>query len=271
MTCIYIFIFFLSGLLSGKLLNLLADAATAEEGRWGGTVLSSGCKTKRTVVALLPLAGFFRNSTACSHCCKPIPLRVPLVELLTGVAFAFLFGMYGWSLELPVLIIFSSLFITLFITDIEHTLLPNVITYPGMGIAVLIALLITLLNIQPQWAYRFSENGFLSILNIYIVNAVAGGLCGFLFFLVVALIFRGGMGFGDVKLAALMGLAMGLPTLLVAVFLGIVGGGLVAAILLIAKLKKRKEAIPFGPFLCLASIVALMWGKAILAWYLNLA
>ncbi len=169
------------------------------------------------------------------------------------------------------MIIFCSIFITLFITDIEHTLLPNVITYPGMGIAVAVALIITLLNVQPQWAFRFPETGFLSILNNYLVNSLAGGLTGFLFFLVIALIFRGGMGFGDVKLAALMGLAIGLPTLLVAIFLGIVGGGLVAAVLLIARLKKRKEAIPFGPFLCLASIAALLWGKTMLVWYLNLA
>jgi leader peptidase (prepilin peptidase)/N-methyltransferase len=75
------------------------------------------------------------------------------------------------------------------------------------------------------------------------------------------------MGWGDVKLAALIGLVTGFPLIFLAMFLGIVGGGLTAAILLLAKLKSRKDAIPFGPFLSLAAMITLFWGSNILNWF----
>jgi leader peptidase (prepilin peptidase)/N-methyltransferase len=78
------------------------------------------------------------------------------------------------------------------------------------------------------------------------------------------------MGFGDVELAALMGLAVGFAEIFVAVLGGIILGGLVAVFLLVTGLKKRKEAIPFGPFLSLAAIVTLLWGTQILKWYMGL-
>lgn len=78
------------------------------------------------------------------------------------------------------------------------------------------------------------------------------------------------MGWGDVKLAALIGLATGFPLVLVALVIGAITGGLVAVALLIAKKRGRKETIPFGPFLSLATLVTLLWGSSILDWYLGL-
>jgi leader peptidase (prepilin peptidase)/N-methyltransferase len=78
------------------------------------------------------------------------------------------------------------------------------------------------------------------------------------------------MGLGDVKLAALIGLATGFGEVLVAILGGIILGGIVAVILLAFRIKKRKEAIPFGPFLSLATIVTLLWGTNILNWYIAL-
>ena len=77
------------------------------------------------------------------------------------------------------------------------------------------------------------------------------------------------MGWGDVKMAALIGLVTGFPLVFVALFMGIVLGGLVAVILLILGIKKRKEPIPFGPFLALSAVITLLWGSQILNWYLG--
>ncbi len=87
--------------------------------------------------------------------------------------------------------------------------------------------------------------------------------------LILALIFRGGMGWGVVKMAALIREATVFPQVFVALFLGIVLGGLVAGLLLVLKIKKRKEPIPFGPFLSLAAIITLLRGSNILDWYLS--
>jgi leader peptidase (prepilin peptidase)/N-methyltransferase len=78
------------------------------------------------------------------------------------------------------------------------------------------------------------------------------------------------MGFGDVKMAALIGLATGFAEVIVAILGAIILGGLTAMALLILRLKKRKEGIPFGPFLSLAAIVTLLWGTQILNWYLGM-
>ena len=78
------------------------------------------------------------------------------------------------------------------------------------------------------------------------------------------------MGWGDVKLVGLIGLATGFPLIFVALIIGAVLGGVVAAILLVSKKKGRKEAIPFGPFLSMAALITLIWGKGIVGWYLGL-
>jgi leader peptidase (prepilin peptidase)/N-methyltransferase len=78
------------------------------------------------------------------------------------------------------------------------------------------------------------------------------------------------MGFGDVKMAALIGLTTGFGEVLVAVLGGVILGGLVAIILLAFRIRKRKEVIPFGPFLSLATIITLIWGTSILNWYLGI-
>ena len=102
-----------------------------------------------------------------------------------------------------------------------------------------------------------------------IVQAAIGGGIGLGLFLLIVLISRGGMGWGDVKMAALVGLITGFPLLFVALFLTIISSGLVAGILLLLKIKKRKEGIPFAPFLSLATIVTLLFGGNILHWYLG--
>ena len=78
------------------------------------------------------------------------------------------------------------------------------------------------------------------------------------------------MGWGDVKLAALIGFAAGFPLVFVALLIGAILGGMTALILVISKKRGRKETIPFGPFLCIAAMVALLWGSSIINWYLGL-
>ena len=103
-----------------------------------------------------------------------------------------------------------------------------------------------------------------------IINGVIGGATGLAFLLIPALISRGGLGWGDVKMAALIGLVTGFPLVIVSLLMGVIIGGLVGGILLLLKKKKRKEPIPFGPFLAVATIVTLLWGSNIFNWYLGL-
>jgi len=178
------------------------------------------------------------------------------VELATAVIFALLYWHYGLSAELGVLIFYSCLFIVIFVIDLEHSLILNKVVYPGMIVALL-------LSLYP-WPW-FSES-----LGMRVAYAALGGAIGFVIFLLIALVSRGGMGWGDVKLAALIGLATGFPMVFVAIIMAAILGGIVAVALMIAKKRGRREMIPFGPFLAVAAMVTLLWGSKILDWYLGL-
>jgi leader peptidase (prepilin peptidase)/N-methyltransferase len=171
--------------------------------------------------------------------------------------FLFLYWWCGLGAELAVMAFYACLFMVIFVIDLEHGLILNKVVYPGMAVALLLALFLP----QP-WRIRWMIPG--------VANAAVAGGIGFVLFLLIAIISRGGMGWGDVKLAALIGLATGFPLIFIALIIGAILGGVVAVVLMIAKRKKRKETIPFGPFLSLAAMVALLWGSSILNWYLGL-
>ncbi len=178
------------------------------------------------------------------------------MELATGLIFAFLYWHYGLSVGLGVMAFYACLFIIIFVIDLEHGLILNKVVYPGMVVALLLALL-------PQpWLTQWIVTG--------IANAALGGGIGFGIFLLIAIASRGGMGWGDVKLAALIGLATGFPLVILAIIMGAILGGIAAVALVIAKRRKRRQTIPFGPFLAVAAMVTLLWGSNILNWYLGL-
>ena len=137
-------------------------------------------------------------------------------------------------------------------------------------LAAAVALLVTLLQYHLSWAVFFAGQDFMALFNNYFLCALAGSIAGALLLFLVVVISRGGMGMGDVKLAGLLGLMVGFPLIFVALFVSIWAGGLVAVALLISGRKKRKEMLPFGPFLCIGGLAALLWGRQILAWYIGL-
>ena len=178
------------------------------------------------------------------------------MELATAVIFALLYWHYGLSAQLGVMAFYACLFTIIFVIDLEHGLILNKVVYPSMVVALL-------LSLYP-WPW-FSEST-----GMRVAYAALGGAIGFVIFLLIALVSRGGMGWGDVKLAALIGLATGFPLVFLAIIMGAILGGIAAVALLITKKRGRREAIPFGPFLALAAMVTLLWGSNILGWYLGL-
>ena len=184
------------------------------------------------------------------------------MELATGLIFAFL---YWWCVvfnpelgivAFAVMAFYASLFIIIFVIDLEHGLILNKVVYPGMVVALLLALY--------PWPWLTES------MVMRVAYAALGGGIGFAIFLLIAIVSRGGMGWGDVKLAALIGLATGFPLVFLAIIMGAILGGIVAVALMIVKKRKLKETIPFGPFLALAAMVTLLWGSNILSWYLGL-
>jgi len=103
-----------------------------------------------------------------------------------------------------------------------------------------------------------------------VVSSLGGGAIGLAAMALPFIIYRRGIGMGDIKLGAMVGLMNGFPLVFIALLLSVITGGLVGAILLISGIKKRRDPIPFAPFLAVSAMVTLLWGQAIYQWYLLL-
>ena len=258
MEALYIVVAAALGMLVGSFLNVCIDRPPRNESIVNPPSHCEACQHRLGVKDLIPLFSFLLLKGRCRYCQASIPPRLFWVELSTAIIFAFLYWSYGLSVELGVIAFYACLFTVIFVIDLEHRLILNKVLYPGMVVALLIAIFLP----QPPWIPQLWVHG--------LANFALGGAIGFVVFLLLALISRGGMGFGDVKLAALIGLATGFPLVLLALLIAAILGGLPAIVLLATGKRGRKEAIPFGPFLAVAAMVTLLWGNNIINWYLGL-
>lgn len=195
----------------------------------------------------LPLVSWLVLRGRCRACGVRIPARYPAVELVTALLVAGCVWRFGLTGSAAVAMFFCLALVTVSATDIEHRIIPNRIVLPAAGIVLAAN---TALHLSPQWALA------------------ALGASGFLF--AAALAYPKGMGMGDVKLALLMGAALG-TTVPVALMIGMVAA-LVPAVYLLARhgAAARKMRVPFGPFLALGSVVALFAGHPLLHAYWHL-
>ncbi|MCS7275612.1 MAG: A24 family peptidase [Dehalococcoidia bacterium] len=136
--------------------------------------------------------------------------------------------------------LFGTLFLALAVTDLERRLLPNRLVYPGLVLALALS-----------WAWP--DRG--------VVQALAGAFFGLVVLGVAYVAMRGGLGAGDVKLAALIGAVVGFPGVALALSLGAIAGGVAAAFLLLSRLARRGQYMPYGPFLVAGALTALLLGE----------
>lgn len=245
------------GLAVGSFLNVCIDRLPRRESIVTTRSHCDACGRQLSLADLVPVLGYVILRGRCRSCGAAIPRRVLVVELLSGAAFAWLLAAYGPSTVAGLLILYTCILVVVFFIDLEHGLILNVVVYPSFVVALLAALVI-----QPYWLGPVGP--------VPILSAVVGAAIGFVFLFIVALVSRGGMGWGDVKFAAFMGAAVGFPLIFVALFTGIVVGGVAGAALLITGRKGRKQSIPFGPFLVAGTMATLLWGQRMLDWYLGL-
>ena len=249
----YIIVFGILGTAIGSFLNVVIDRLPAGKSLMYPPSGCDACQHRLSWLDLFPVFSYLFLRGRCRYCQAKIPQRVFWVELGTGLLTAFLFWHFGWKPMLALNIVYSSVLIALAIIDLKHQLILNKIVYP----VAIVALIVNFFT--PS---LFSVHNFLF--------GLLGGAVGFLILFLPALIYNKGMGWGDVKMAGLIGLMTGFPNAIVAVFGGIILGGLTAIVLLLFKKKNRKQGIPFGPCLALATIITFLWGSNIIHWYLSL-
>ncbi len=250
-TCLGVF-----GLAMGSFLNLCIDRLPAGTSIVKPRSHCDKCNRTLTAVDLIPVLSYIWLRGRCRYCGARIPLRDLLVELACGAIFAYLAWHYGLEPELAFAVVYASLFILIFAIDLEQGLVLNSVVLVGVVLALVFSFF------WGEYDEFWPQVG-----PGIVVSALLGGAAGFAIMLLPYLISRGGMGAGDVKLAGFIGLVVAFPQVLVALLVGIIAGGLVAIMLLLLRLKGRKEAIPFGPFLAVGAMVALLWGGQIIDWY----
>jgi leader peptidase (prepilin peptidase) / N-methyltransferase len=237
---------FAPGLALGSFLNVVAARVPLRRSIVRPPSACMSCAQEIRWHDNVPLVSWLVLRGRCRDCSVPIPWVYPAVELLTAVLIAGCVFAFGLTAEAVISAFFCSVLVAVSAIDLEHRIIPNRIVLPA---TVVVLAANTLRDPSPKWALA------------------ALGASGFL--LTAALIYPAGMGMGDVKLALLMGAALG-STVAVALMAGMLAA-MVPGIVLFARYgsKARKMGIPFGPFLALGSVVALFWGHAILDAYLS--
>lgn len=196
----------------------------------------------------IPLFSYFLLRGRCRVCREPISPRYPAVELASGVLYVLLWLKFGLSLPLVVYALFSSALLVVALIDLDHKIIPDVITLPGMVLGLVLS----------PWALIPTP-----------LASFIGLLAGGLFFYIVAVVSKGGMGGGDIKLIAMIGAFLGWQGVFFTIFVGALAGSVVGMILMITKKKGRKDKVPFGPFLSFAAILYTLVGDNIVHWYIQ--
>lgn len=230
----------------GSFLNVCADRLPEDESLLQPPSHCPACGRRLTAREMIPVLSYIALRGRCRTCGERIPLREPLVEALTAALFLIAWLRAGPSLRLIWLWLFIAFLIVIAVVDLEHRRILNSLSYPAIGLSLIAAPF----GVKPvQWM-------------------LAGGALVFLVFFLLAALLPGGMGMGDVKLATFIGFATGYPQAVLAIFLAFLLGGLIAGGLWLAGVVKRRDPVPFGPFLAAAAIAALLYGDAMLAWWI---
>jgi leader peptidase (prepilin peptidase) / N-methyltransferase len=239
----------LGGLIVGSFLNVVAYRLPRHESLVSPGSRCPGCGGPIKPYDNLPVVGWLLLRGRCRACGVQISARYPIVELLTGVLAVAVVLVKHSAYEIVLGLVLVMILVPIALIDLEYRVIPNKIIVPAAVAAVVIGLALNASKVPEQ----------------LIAGAAAGG-----FLLVFALLYPRGMGMGDVKLAAVLGLYLGRSVavaLLVAVIAGTIVGGAIMARVGVAE--GRKTAVPFGPFLAAGGIVALLAGPPIVHWYLH--
>jgi len=275
----------------------------------GGRSYCPKCRHQLTWRDLIPILSFFILKGKCRYCHQKISWQYPLVEIATGLLFVSIFNPFASTvkenfffstlgngssvfnfLNLIYYWTIASFLIIIFVYDLKHYLIPDRVIYPAIVIALIfnfqflivkeINLFSTFISINGNSVFNefsigekdfvpfftFASTNGSSVFNYSIFSAFGAAA----FFLLIVLISRGKwMGIGDIKLAFLMGLILGFPNILVALFLAFFLGAIIGLGLIFSGRKTLKSKIPFGPFLITGTFIGLFCGGQIINWYLS--
>jgi leader peptidase (prepilin peptidase)/N-methyltransferase len=204
----------------------------------------------------IPVISYILLRGKCRACGEPISIRYPIVEAANGLLYLLVFFKFGLTGETFFYFAFVSALMVIALIDFDHQIIPDEITLPGVVIGLLAGSLLL-----PDPFQRIIPLGWKA--------SLIGAALGFGLFYLVALLSKGGMGGGDIKMMAMVGAILGWKGVLFTTFAGSLAGSLIGLYLIIFRGRGRKSKIPFGPFLAFGALIGLVFGQEILRWYLG--
>lgn len=240
--------FFILGIIFGSFFNVVGLRLPINQNFTYGRSHCPSCNHALAWYELIPVLSYVFQLGKCRYCENKISTVYPMIELFTGLLFLLCFIKYGLSIELIIGLLLMSLLVIIFVTDIKYMLIPNKVLLFFLPIFSVLRIIVPL---DPWW------------------SPIAGAIIGFGIIAVIILVSRGGMGAGDMKLFAVLGIVLGLKMVLLAFFLSCVIGAIVGICLLIIKRINRKQAVPFGPYIVIGTVLAYLYGDSILEWYFS--
>lgn len=240
--------FGLYGLVIASFLNVCIYRIPLKESVAAGRSYCPNCQHPLCWRDLVPIASFVALGGRCRYCQAPISPRYPLVEALGGVLFLGAYLRYGLSVRAVVFCIIFALLIVISGIDMAIMEIPD-----GLNLLLAVCGLILVLT-DP--GYSFTQ----ALLGAVIVSLPLEAIA----------LFTGGIGGGDVKLMAALGLCLGPQLIVLTFFIGCISAAVVSVVLLAAQKATRRSLIPLGPFLALGAVAAAFWGERLIGWYLQL-
>ena len=282
---------FLIGLAVGSFLNSVIYRLAVKDTALKGRSRCPKCKHALVWQDLIPVLSFIILRGKCRYCKRKISWQYPLVEISTALLFLIIFNFQFPVFKTIFLLAISCFLIVIFVYDLKHYIIPDKIIYPAVVITFIYQLFENLViknwalieNWKPFGALRLSALRLrleevvstaepLKIENLtpllFYFSAAFGAA---LFFALIVLVSKGRwMGVGDIKLAFLMGLLLGWPQIVAALFLSFFLGAVTGVILVASRRKTMGSEVPFGPFLTAAAVITLFFGERIINWYWSL-
>lgn len=245
-------IFFL-GAIIGSFLNVCIYRIPAEVSIVSPPSRCPNCGASIHWFQNVPILSYLVLGGKCGACRVGISWRYPIVEALTGALFVLVFYSFQFSAATVMYWLFVAALIVITFIDLDHQIIPDVISLPGIVIGFLCSFAI------PWLSWTDSLFGIL----------LGGGSLWLVAVLYELLTKKEGMGGGDIKLLAMLGAFLGWKAILPIIFISSLIGSLIGVPLMLVKKADSKLAIPFGPFLALGALIYLFWGPKLIAWYLS--
>jgi leader peptidase (prepilin peptidase)/N-methyltransferase len=251
---IEIFLVFVLGLIVGSFSNVCIYRIPRNESVIYPASHCPKCRTKIKPVDNIPLLSYILLKGRCRNCGSKISIQYPVVEFLTGLIYLTIYLIYGLSIQSLIYIILSSALIIIAFIDLQEQIIPDVISLPGIVVGLILSFIVP----------------YISFINSALGALVGGGIILIIAWVGSIIFKKEAMGGGDVKLTAMIGAFLGWRYTIISLFLGFFLGALTGIILIMTKIKKREDAIPFGPFIVLGSIITFLCGEKIINWYMGI-